>query len=99
MTTGGSPFDPLFWMHHCNIDRVWDMWLNLAGGRLSPSDSAFLDQPYTFADETGMPTTVKVRDILLSRVLGYRYDDVPNPVSVVHSTFRFSFLAASSVIS
>ena len=22
----GSPFDPLFYLHHCNIDRLWAMW-------------------------------------------------------------------------
>ena len=22
----GSPFDPFFYLHHCNIDRVWAMW-------------------------------------------------------------------------
>lgn len=21
-----SPRDPIFWMHHCNIDRLWAMW-------------------------------------------------------------------------
>ena len=21
-----SPFDPIFYMHHCNIDRLWTMW-------------------------------------------------------------------------
>ena len=21
-----SPFDPIFYMHHCNIDRLWAMW-------------------------------------------------------------------------
>ncbi|CRK59534.1 putative tyrosinase [Alloactinosynnema sp. L-07] len=22
----GSPNDPVFWMHHCNIDRLWSQW-------------------------------------------------------------------------
>ena len=21
-----SPFDPIFYLHHCNIDRLWAMW-------------------------------------------------------------------------
>ncbi len=25
-TLTGSPFDPLFYLHHCNIDRLWAMW-------------------------------------------------------------------------
>lgn len=71
--------DPIFWLHHCNIDRVWDQWLNLNAGRANPTDSSFLDQQYSFADECGRTVTVKVRDILHSACLGYRYDDIPNP--------------------
>ena len=22
-----APLDPLFWMHHCNIDRLWEVWV------------------------------------------------------------------------
>ena len=26
MTTGSSPNDPAFFLHHCNVDRLWDLW-------------------------------------------------------------------------
>ena len=26
MVTGGSPLDPVFWVHHCMIDRMWWLW-------------------------------------------------------------------------
>jgi hypothetical protein len=71
--------DPIFWLHHCNIDRLWNVWLNRGGGRVNPSEAAYLDQAYSFADETGATVTVKVRDIIRSATLGYRYDSVPNP--------------------
>jgi tyrosinase len=71
--------DPIFWMHHCNIDRVWDQWLNLNAGRANPADAAFLNQMYSFADETGTTVTVRVADIISSATLCYRYDDTPNP--------------------
>ena len=22
-----APLDPIFWLHHCNIDRIWEMWV------------------------------------------------------------------------
>jgi tyrosinase len=77
-----SARDPLFWLHHCNIDRNWDRWLNLGGGRLNPADSSWLDVPYSYPDENGQTVTVKVSDIVSSAALGYRYDDVPNPAAM-----------------
>lgn len=71
--------DPIFWLHHCNIDRVWDEWLNLAGGRLNPNDDPFLDTEFSFADENGQTVTHKVRELLYSSDLCYRYEDMPNP--------------------
>ena len=26
MGTFKSPLDPLFWLHHCNVDRLWTIW-------------------------------------------------------------------------
>ncbi|HEX5740595.1 MAG TPA: tyrosinase family protein [Pilimelia sp.] len=26
MSSGVSPNDPLFWLHHCFIDRIWSIW-------------------------------------------------------------------------
>jgi hypothetical protein len=26
MATGRSPLDPLFFLHHCNLDRIWAIW-------------------------------------------------------------------------
>lgn len=26
MGTGSSPNDPAFFLHHCNVDRLWDLW-------------------------------------------------------------------------
>ena len=32
MFSGHSPRDPLFYLHHCNVDRIWAIWqLNNAG--------------------------------------------------------------------
>lgn len=74
--------DPIFWLHHGNIDRNWDAWLNLNAGRVNPSNAAFLNQSYTFVDEDGGTVSVTVADILSSQTLGYRYDDVPSPSAI-----------------
>jgi tyrosinase len=28
--------DPIFWLHHANIDRLWDDWIASGGGRANP---------------------------------------------------------------
>jgi tyrosinase len=66
--------DPIFWMHHCNVDRLWASWN--AGGRTNPADSVFLDRQFVFADENGNRVTSKVKDFLDIASLGYSYADI-----------------------
>jgi tyrosinase len=64
--------DPIFWLHHCNIDRVWASW-NRAGGR-NPNEATFLNQRFTFVDGAGNRAPSTVRDVLDTSALGYVYD-------------------------
>jgi hypothetical protein len=32
-----SPEDPIFWMHHGNIDRIWSTWEKANPGKMSPA--------------------------------------------------------------
>jgi hypothetical protein len=50
----GAGRDPIFWLHHCNIDRLWEVWLYTGSGHANPTGNAtWLNQSYTFATETG----------------------------------------------
>lgn len=40
MTTMESPVDPIFWLHHANIDRLWVAWVAAGGGRTMPSKTS-----------------------------------------------------------
>jgi tyrosinase len=31
MVLAASPNDPVFWLHHCNIDRLWSLWEQTTG--------------------------------------------------------------------
>jgi tyrosinase-like protein/polyphenol oxidase-like protein len=86
--------DSIFWLHHGNIDRVWNQWLNLNAGRVNPSDAAYLDTPYSFADEHGNTVTRTVRELSNSEQLGYAYDDVPNPPTVPSAAARSRVMQA-----
>lgn len=64
--------DPVFWLHHCNIDRLWASWN--AGGRQNLADPAFLDKTFVFADAQGQRVVARIGDFLSTDPLGYSYD-------------------------
>lgn len=50
-----AAFDPVFWIHHANIDRLWRQWAASPGkswGPLPP-DSWFDESPWLFIDPDG----------------------------------------------
>lgn len=47
-------FDPVFWMHHSEIDRIWDSWNHSQYGRKAPEAVLLASPwPYTFFDGDG----------------------------------------------
>jgi hypothetical protein len=78
MVTGGSPYDPIFWLHHCNLDRLWAEWVR-KHPRGTPSDAGWLDtvfkDKYRFYDRLGAPLeSLTVKQMLDPAKLGYRFD-------------------------
>jgi tyrosinase len=64
MAGAASPADPLFWLHHANIDRIWAQWQGAGGGR--PSNGSETLQPPPII-------TGKVSAALNIDRLGYSY--------------------------
>ena len=50
-----AALDPLFWLHHCNIDRLWEVW-NRSGGANTTSLN-WINQTFDFFDIDGSPVT------------------------------------------
>ena len=72
MPTAISARDPIFFMHHTNIDRIWALW-NL---HHKNSDEHFWkDMPFTnnFIHPDGTPWSMKVSDLFVPETLGYTY--------------------------
>jgi hypothetical protein len=66
--------DPIFWLHHANIDRLWDVWLARGGSRANPTESAWRNQTFSFHDETGAQVSLSAADVLdTATQLGYVY--------------------------
>lgn len=73
-----AAFDPIFWLHHCNIDRLWESWNN-AGGRNPVSDTDWMRTKFIFADENGNRVERAVEEFLNIPSLGYAYDRLETP--------------------
>jgi tyrosinase len=67
--------DPVFWLHHCNIDRLWEKWLRECGGRINPTDAPWLTKSYTFFNESGTAISMTGSQVVnTASQLNYRYD-------------------------
>jgi hypothetical protein len=74
--------DPIFWLHHANIDRLWTVWKAQAG-RFNPSDSTWLNTNFNFYDEAGSTITMKGAQILDTVAqLRYKYVSCLLPVEI-----------------
>jgi tyrosinase len=58
MTTMESPLDPIFWLHHANVDRLWVAWVAAAGGRKMPAkSSSYWSGSHAYTATLTMPRT------------------------------------------
>ena len=74
-----AALDPIFWLHHCNIDRLWEVWLAQGGGREHPEEPEWREQTFVFPDENGAQQNPPVEEFLSTPQIGYTYEDVAPP--------------------
>lgn len=65
MVSSASPSDPLFWLHHANIDRIWAEWQGFPRGQNPTNRNETLQPKPLFG--------VKVSAVLKINTLGYQY--------------------------
>jgi tyrosinase len=58
-----AAYDPIFWSHHCMIDRIWYLW------QLDQHNTV----PPDYLDKALAPFALTVRDVLDINRLGYEY--------------------------
>jgi tyrosinase len=70
--------DPIFWVHHANIDRLWESWRHPRANGLSdrdPTDPKWLQRRFDFAAPDGTKFSWTAGQALSMREsLGYTYD-------------------------
>jgi hypothetical protein len=71
-----AALDPIFYLHHCNIDRCWRHWQinNLNNADPSPLPS-WWNTVWTFFDDSGVPVPITGQQAEHTPNLGYVYDD------------------------
>ncbi|MGA8574930.1 MAG: tyrosinase family protein [Candidatus Cybelea sp.] len=82
---GYAARDPIFFAHHSNIDKIWSRWNKLAtstsggpsGAYQNPTNSAFLNERWSFYDENGNTVSISASDVLdYKNNLRYAYDPI-----------------------
>ena len=43
--------DPIFYLHHANMDRLWESWNRL--GNKNPTDPKYLNRKFAYGDRSG----------------------------------------------
>jgi len=77
-----AALDPIFYLHHANVDRQWNLWLAQGGGRTDPlGDVTWKTRQYTFFDENGAQVQMNACEILrAAEQLNYVYECEPPQV-------------------
>lgn len=76
-----AAFDPVFWAHHANIDRLWTMWAAMPGKSWGPMppDSWLDEAPFVFVDFDGKEKSESRRFYMDRANLAVRYDSDDKP--------------------
>jgi len=79
-----AALDPVFWCHHANLDRLWQVWLDADPAHTQPTgDAAWADTTFSFPRVGGGTVSWRVGDVLDLAGLGYSYDSLGPPSALV----------------
>ena len=81
-----SPTDPIFWLHHANVDRLWVAWVSAGGGRKMPAlTQAYWSGSHTYSTTLTMPrsSTYSTRTTL---AYSYQNESFPTRLPLAQMT-------------
>ncbi|WJZ83677.1 hypothetical protein VitviT2T_003338 [Vitis vinifera] len=73
--------DPIFYGHHGNVDRLWEVWRRLQWEYYNSeiTDTEWLDSYFFFHDEKRQLVRIKFQDVVNITRLRYAYEEVELP--------------------
>jgi tyrosinase len=71
-----AALDPIFWLHHSNIDRLWTVWN--AAGHTDPTEPAWREMSFELFNLKGEKVAKKCEAVRDTVKLGYTYDSGPS---------------------
>lgn len=83
---GTAALDPIFYLHHCNIDRMWASWN--ANGNTNPTDPNWLKGPAALGEREfvmplpdGSPWTYTPADVNSMDQVNYTYESLSTGIA------------------
>ena len=82
-----AALDPIFWVHHANIDRLWEVWRKRNATYVNPTDPAWLHgagAAFRLHDATGAVGALTVPSQVVDTTaapLHYTYQDLSDPLA------------------
>lgn len=71
-----SGYDPIFYAHHGNCDRIWAAWQAYDTNHANPTEEDWLEKTLFATDAKGKPMQMKIRELLDTDELGYKFEDL-----------------------
>jgi len=80
--------DPVFWLHHCNIDRLWETYAKTFSHKYpfqsgaapaNPAQQAWQTQKFSFLRPDKTVKVWTAPDVINVTALGYKYDSTTAP--------------------
>ena len=94
--------DPIFWLHHSNIDRLWEVWRENPTSNVDPDDANWIKGPANVGERKfsmpmpdGTSWDYTPGDMSNLSQLGYTYDDLSAGVPAPQPAARLMRLGLS----